>query len=72
MDLEKVLAQLREEVADLDAAIQSLERLQEVSGANRRYRKSRVQPGQREAALPEPTGQVGPAPGSSLPRQKGV
>jgi hypothetical protein len=39
MDLEKVLAQLRVELASLDAAILSLERLHEMSGSTRRRRK---------------------------------
>jgi hypothetical protein len=38
MDLVKVLAQLREELASLDAAIFSLERLQQDPGARRRGR----------------------------------
>jgi len=38
MDLVKVLAQLREELANLDAAIFSLERLQQEGGARKRGR----------------------------------
>jgi hypothetical protein len=50
MDLEKVLTQLREELANLDAAILSLERLQQVSGGRRRRPTPRVQPDMPEAA----------------------
>jgi hypothetical protein len=50
MDLEKVLTQLREELANLDAAILSLERLQEVSGSRRRGRQPRVVSGVANAA----------------------
>ncbi len=49
MDLEKVLTQLREELASLDAAILSLERLQEMSGSTRR-RKPRARRNPPEAA----------------------
>jgi outer membrane protein TolC len=38
MDIAKVLAQLRDEMANLDAAILSLERLQGVGGPKRRGR----------------------------------
>lgn len=38
MDLVKVLAQLREELANLDAAIYTLERLHPEAGARRRGR----------------------------------
>ena len=38
MDLAKVLAQLRDELANLDAAILSLERLQQVGAPRRRGR----------------------------------
>ena len=54
MDLEKVLVQLREELANLDAAILSLERLQEVSGARRRGRTPRVRPNMPKTAPYEP------------------
>ena len=70
MDLQKVLTQLREELADIDAAIRSLERLQEVSGAAHHHRKPRVQPGPREGVPPPLTGQAGAASGSAHPRLK--
>jgi hypothetical protein len=63
MDLEKVLAQLREELADLDAAILSLERLQETSGAWRRGRAPRVLPNIPKAAPYEPPGHPGETSG---------
>jgi hypothetical protein len=53
MDLEKVLTQLREELASLDAAILSLERLQEMSGSTRRRRKPRAP---QEAPTAAPSG----------------
>lgn len=63
MDLEKMLAQLRQELADLDAAILSLERLQEVSGVQRRGRPSRARSATPNAAPQEPPGLPGePSP----------
>jgi hypothetical protein len=56
MDLSKVLAQLRAEMANLDAAIQSLERLQEMP--RRRGRP----PGSRNRPAPEDDGTQARAP----------
>jgi hypothetical protein len=63
MDLEKVLTQLREELANLDAAILSLERLQQVSGARRRSRPPGVLSGVAKAASGGPQRHTGGAPG---------
>jgi len=59
MDLEKVLAQLRDELANLDAAILSLERLQQISGAGRRRSAARTQPETPIPAPIEPPGNAG-------------
>lgn len=59
MELEKVLAQLREELANLDAAILSLERLHQISGTGRRRRSPKVHPGVPEAAPLEAPGHSG-------------
>jgi hypothetical protein len=42
MDLEKVLSELRAELAQVEAAIASLERLREVTGVRRRGRPPKV------------------------------
>ncbi|HJT89249.1 MAG TPA: hypothetical protein VJ732_15385 [Bryobacteraceae bacterium] len=62
MDLSKVLAQLRQELADLDSAILSLERLQE--GGRRRGRP----PGR--TAKGKDTGSRAGAEGAPGPRGK--
>jgi hypothetical protein len=56
MDLAKVVAQLREELANLDAAILSLERLQHESGGGgrRRGRPPKAPSDIRGAARSEP------------------
>jgi hypothetical protein len=42
MDLDKVLSELREELASVDAAILSLEQLQQMSGTKHHRRKPTV------------------------------
>ena len=51
MDLDKVLAQLREELENLDAAILSLERLQQPGPRRGRPPKALVRPRKEHAAL---------------------
>lgn len=53
MDLDKVLAKMREELANLDAAIQSLERLQRESAPRRRGRPPKALSTSRKSE-PEP------------------
>jgi hypothetical protein len=50
MDLVKVLAQLRDELSDLDAAIFSLERLQHEGGVRKRGRPPKALAELRKAA----------------------
>lgn len=59
MDLPKVLAELRQELANLDSAIASLERLQEVSAAHRRGRPPKVLAEMRKAAPGKPEAHPG-------------
>jgi hypothetical protein len=54
MDLAKVLADLRQELANLDSAISSLERLQEVSSVHRRGRPPKLLSDIRKAAPDKP------------------
>lgn len=60
MNLVKVLSELREELANLDAAILSLEQLQQVNGSHRRGRPPKFLAEMRKGALPkshQPSGQ---------------
>lgn len=52
MDLDKVLSELREELASVDAAILSLEQLQQMSGSKQRRRKPTVRDEASDAAGP--------------------
>jgi len=65
MDLVKVLAELREELANLDAAILSLEQLQQVSGSHRRGRPPKVLADMRRGTTAKAQR---PAPQPSAPR----
>jgi len=67
MDLVKVLGQLREELANLDAAISSLERLQYESGPRRRGRPPKSISATRKAGPSDPPEEHEPPPEPSAP-----
>jgi hypothetical protein len=62
MDLAKVLNELRDELANLDAAIMSLERLQQEGGARRRGRPPKVLADIRKASRPQHREQAADSP----------
>ena len=68
MDLARVLAELRAELANVDAVILSLEQLQQVSGAHRRGRPPKLLSDLRKAGQAKPlgpAGQAAPPPGDA-------
>jgi hypothetical protein len=65
MDLVRVLAQLREELANLDAAIFSLERLQQEGGSRKRGRPPKAVSEWRKAARGDQSDAVDMPPADS-------